>query len=74
MRGYAAISRPLTLLLKEDTEWSWGPSQQQAFDHLQHNLRSEPVLALPQPDKPYTLYTDFCGDSVGAVLEQLGAD
>ena len=29
---------------------------------------------MPVPDRPYTLYTDFCGGSVSAVLEQLGAD
>ena len=32
------------------------------------------MLALPIQDRPYTLYTDFCGGSVSAVLEQLGMD
>ena len=68
------MARPLTNLLKEDVPWSWGPQQEAAFSKLQQHLREEPVLALPQPDKPYTLHTDFCGASISAVLEQLGPD
>ena len=74
IRGYAAIARPLTALLKEDCAWTWGPPQQAAFDKLQEHLRTEPILALPVADRPFLLHTDFCGDSIAAVLEQLGTN
>ena len=66
---YAAHARPLTELLKEDTAWVWGEQQEAAFQLLKDRLQTAPVLALPAPDRPYTLFTDFCGASVSAVLE-----
>lgn len=66
---YAVLARPLTALLKEDVTWRWSKEQQRAFDDLKQRLQSAPVLALPTPDRPFVLYTDFCGVAVSAVLE-----
>lgn len=69
VRGFASIAKPLSQLLKEDQPWEWGPAQTAAFDELKQRLGSSPVLMMPCPDRPYILYTDFCGLSVSAVLE-----
>ena len=52
----------------------WGQPQEAAFQLLKDRLQTAPILALPAPDRPYTLFTDFCGASVSAVLEQQQAD
>jgi RNase H-like domain found in reverse transcriptase len=69
IRDYARIARPLTTLLKDDVEWSWEREQQAAFEALRNALATTPVLAMPQPDRPYQICTDFCGIAIAAVLE-----
>ena len=53
IRDYARIAKPLTNLLKEDVVWRWEESEQKAFEYLRTALSSEPILAMPQPDRPY---------------------
>ena len=69
VKGFAGIAKPLYELLKENVAWSWGPAQQHAFSMLQARLASSPILALPEADRPFTVYSDFCGHSIAAVLE-----
>ena len=37
---------------------------------LKKALTTEPILALPDPDRPYTIHTDFSHHAVSAILEQ----
>ena len=41
---------------------------------LKDRLATHPILAIPESDRPYTVYSDFCGHSVSAVLEQHQSD
>ena len=41
---FSKTARPLPQLLKKDTVFDWGPSQQTAFDHLRLALQKEPIL------------------------------
>ena len=50
--------------------WTWGPSQQKAFDTLKEALMSPPILVYPDYDEPFVLHTDASGDGLGAVLCQ----
>jgi hypothetical protein len=50
--------------------WEWGAEQQQAFEELKRRLTSAPILAHPDFDKPFALYTDACDIGVGGVLQQ----
>lgn len=74
VRGYAHLARPITQLLHEDVVWEWSAACQQAFDELKGRLTSAPVLALPDPDRPFTVHTDFSHVAVSAILEQLHED
>ena len=74
VRGYSSIAKPLTELLKEDHIWEWTPACSQAFKRLKEALTSEPILALPEPDRPYVVHTDFSHHAVSAVLEQQKSD
>ena len=74
VRGYAGIARPLYNLLKENSPWIWGDAENTAFTVLKERLACSPILALPEEDRPFTVYSDFCGHSISAVLEQVQAD
>ncbi len=35
---------------------------------------SEPILAMPEPDRPFVVHTDFSHVALGAILEQRKSD
>ncbi|KAE8188325.1 hypothetical protein A4X06_0g6649 [Tilletia controversa] len=49
----------------------WTAAQQQSFDALKAALVSPPVLAHPDPARPYLLYVDASKDGFGAILHQV---
>ena len=71
IQDYAKIAAPLVALTKKHARFHWGESQQQAFQMLKEALISDQVMAHPQTDKPYLLYTDACDYAIGAILCQL---
>ena len=66
---YAAKARPLTDLLKEDVPWAWDDACAAAFQRLKTYLTTAPILAIPHPDRPFTVHTDFSHLAISAVLE-----
>ncbi len=71
---YSLKARPLSDLLREDVPWEWDSACAAAFQLLKKLLTSSPILALPTPDRPYTIHTDFSHLAISGVLEQRGAD
>ena len=51
-------------------QFDWTESCISAFKALKHALTSAPVLALPDPGKPFELVCDASGFGLGAVLLQ----
>ena len=79
VKGYAGIARPLTDLLKgrdgeKVSKVEWGTKEQKDFDALKNALTSAPVLATPDPEKKYHVYTDACVYGIGATLAQVHED
>lgn len=70
VQNFAEIATPLHLLLRKGTPWIWGPDQRAAFDTLRESLSDPPVLAHPQFDQPFLVYTDASDFALGAVLAQ----
>ena len=66
----STISAPLRQLTRNDTEWSWKPEHQAAFNQLKQSLVEEPVLRYYDVTKPVTLSVDCSGNGLGAVLLQ----
>ncbi|GJU76554.1 ty3-gypsy retrotransposon protein [Tanacetum coccineum] len=71
VQGFASISSPLSNLLRKDA-FIWDDKARTAFSKLKIALLSTPVLALPNFEEPFTIYTDASGVGIGAVLLQHG--
>uniref|UniRef100_A0A5F9D2T5 Uncharacterized protein n=1 Tax=Oryctolagus cuniculus TaxID=9986 RepID=A0A5F9D2T5_RABIT len=71
--GFASLASPLYPLLKGDKKFEWGSEQQQAFDGIKQALLSAPALALPNIEKPFTLYIEEQkGVARGVLTQTLG--
>ena len=57
-KNYAEQTKPLSDLLKKDTEWFWLKEQEDAFTSVKQSLAEAPVLALPDADKPFSVVCD----------------
>jgi len=70
--NYAAIAKPLTALTgkREPSVLNWGEREQQAFETLRQKVCEAPVLATPNPGRPFRLHTDASAVSVGCHLSQ----
>ena len=68
---YAHMAAPLHHLTKQETEFTWGEKEQEAFDQLKDALAKEPVLTAPDFDKPYVIFCDASDLAIGSVLCQL---
>jgi hypothetical protein len=70
IKGFSTIVKPLNRLLKKNVSHRWTTDQQKAFENLKDCLTSPPILAYPDLDKPYILYTDASTYALGAILSQ----
>ena len=70
VKHFAAIAMPLTDLLHKDNVFRWQNAEQEAFEQLKMSLTTAPVLALPDPSKPFLVTTDASDYAIGAILSQ----
>ena len=70
MQGYANLTRPLTDLSQKKVPFVWTDACSGAFSKLKHALTTVPVLALPDPNKPFELVCHASGFGIGADLLQ----
>ena len=64
---FADVARPFTRL---DQPFEWSDKCQASFELLKEALIKEPILRFPDPNKPYTLYTDATKYAWSCVLTQ----
>ena len=67
---FADVARPLTNLTRLDQPFEWSDKCQASFELLKEALIKEPILRFPDPNKPYTLYTDASKYTWSCVLTQ----
>ena len=69
VKNYGLIAKPLTAMLKKDS-FEWTEEAKKAFEDLKKAMTQTLVLALPDFEKPFEVYTDASGEGIGAVLVQ----
>ncbi|GBG79628.1 hypothetical protein CBR_g29778 [Chara braunii] len=74
IKGFAAIARPLTNLLRKDQPLSWDAECEQAFATLKGALATTPILIRSDPMKQFILITDWQPEAISAILAQKGSD
>ena len=55
---YLDLVRPLNELTQKDRKFEWETSQEQAFLAMKEAFLQVPVLAMPDPTKPFTVEAD----------------
>jgi len=70
IKHYAMITKPLTDLLRKDTQFLWTPNVEATFQLLKSCLIEAHVLALPNFSKQFVVETDASDQGIGAVLMQ----
>ncbi len=68
--GYSSLAAPLTSLLRANVVWRWGAAEADAFAAIKAALCKGITIHHPKPGCPFTLYTDFSKQGLGALLVQ----
>jgi RNase H-like domain found in reverse transcriptase/Reverse transcriptase (RNA-dependent DNA polymerase) len=68
--GFSQLARPLTTLLHKNVKFEWGEKQERSFQELKDRLVSAPILAMPDSNQDFDVYTDASRSGLGAVLMQ----
>lgn len=71
---YAAVSQPLSDLLRKSVAYEWGKPQQEAFVALKQALMEECMLVIPDFTRPFVICCDASECALGAVLLQSDRD
>jgi hypothetical protein len=74
IQNFSKIAKPMTKLLEKDAKFKLSPQCEEAFLTLKKLLTTAPVLAQPDIEKPFDVYCDASGMSIGGVLMQDGRE
>ena len=67
---FSHLSAPLTLLLKKNVPFDWGPEQENAFQELKDAISDQVLLTAPKGSGPFAIASDASNRGIGAVLMQ----
>ena len=71
--NYADVVRPLTDLLKKDTDWCWDNTHAAAFRAIKESLLHAPISALPNPEYPFSVVCNASDVAIASALLQTAA-
>ena len=71
VEGFSKIAHPMIELTKESVPFVWTEDAELAFQTLKTRLTNPPILAYPDPDTEFLLFTDASEFGIGAVLGQI---
>jgi hypothetical protein len=72
--SFSEMVRPLQNLIKKDTQYHWGPLENQAFNAIKKAIIDAPSLMSPDFSQDFTLYTFASDRSYAVVLTQKNAE
>ena len=67
---FSDLAQPLNALTRKDVEFEWTPICQESFELLKASHMTDPILAYPDPNLPYVLFTDASKYAWVCVLKQ----
>ena len=70
IKGFAKITKPLTLLTRQQVKFEWTSVHHTAFLHLKEGIVQAPILNYCNPNKKYIVYTDASDDAYRAQVSQ----
>ena len=73
MSGFSEIVAPLHKLMQKGTNFIWHSTCEESFKKIKQQLVTSPVLAFPNKEGQFVLYTDASNVGIGAILAQRGA-
>jgi hypothetical protein len=68
IEGFSKIAKPKTELLEKGKTFEWAPRREASFQELKKRLTTEPVLTMPDMERPFSIYCDASGQGLGCVL------
>ena len=71
---FATVAKPLICLTEKYRQFKWGRAQEEAWLEMKRRLITAPVLAYPDPDRPFILDTDASDTGIGAVQDLDGQE
>lgn len=70
VQNLSTLLHPITKLLKQNRQVIWKEPQTQALKQIFEKIKENIQLAHPDPNKPFTLFTDASIIGIGAILIQ----
>ena len=64
------VLAPLAALTSKTTKWKWGSEEQNSFDTMKKIISREVLLAFPDFNQKFEIYTDASKFQLGAVVTQ----
>ena len=74
LRNLSSLLAPLNACLQKESDWTWGPSEQQAFNQAKELVVSSQLLVHYDPTLPIIVTCDASPYGVGSVLWHKMAD
>lgn len=74
IKDFSVIAEPLIRLTRKHARFCWDDACQSAFNRLKSKLAEMVMLAYPDTNKGYRLYTDASDYAIGATLSQMVYD
>jgi len=72
VEGFSKLAFPITKLLRKTTKFEWTPECEDSFQELKKRLVSAPILAIPEGNEQFVIYSDASKKGLGCVLMQKG--
>ena len=70
IKNFAKITKPLTLLTRQQAKFEWIPEHQEAFMKLKDSIIQAAILCYSNPSKHYIAYAGTSDDACRAQLTQ----
>ena len=72
VEGFSKLALPITKLLRKTNKFEWTAECENAFQELKERMVTAPILAIPEGNEGFVIYSDASKKGLGCVLMQKG--